>query len=42
MCRTLGSGAVTVVSIEGGFKVFLKIYNTYYCPDVDLNLILVS
>ena len=42
MYRTLGTGAVTVMSVEGGFEIFLKIYNTYYYPDVDLNLILVS
>ena len=42
MCRTLEIGAVTVVSTEGGFKIFLKIYNAYYCPNVDLNLILVN
>ena len=30
------------MSTEGGFKIFLKIYNAYYYPDVDLNLILVG
>ena len=42
MCRTLETGSVTVVSAEGGFEVFLKIYNAYYCPDVDSNLISVG
>ena len=42
MCRTLKTRAVTVVSAEEGFEIFLKIYNAHYYPDIDLNLISVG